>query len=75
MNVMRAPWDARLTTQEIGGLMGPSEAARELGLSAQYVTGMCRRGQLRGVLTSLGWLVDPASVAAEKERRLTLAAS
>lgn len=50
----------------------PSEAGRVLETSGQWVTHLARTGQLRGIKTSLGWLVDPADVKAmakEKKRK------
>ncbi len=42
--------------------LAPSDAGRILGVSGQWVKQLCRRGQLRGVDTALGWLVAPESV-------------
>ncbi len=40
----------------------PSEAAKILGNSAQWVKQLARRDLLRGVETRLGWLIDPDDV-------------
>ena len=50
----------------------PSEAGRVLETSGQWVTHLARAGQLKGIKTSLGWLVDPEDVKAlakEKKRK------
>lgn len=56
----------------IEGWWSPSEAGRVLETSGQWVTHLARTGQVRGVKTSLGWLVDPEDVEAlakEKKRK------
>lgn len=45
--------------EEVANWLSPSEAGRVLGTSGQWVKQLARRGQLRGVETSLGWLIDP----------------
>jgi hypothetical protein len=40
----------------------PSEAGRELETSGQWITHLARTHQIKGVKTSLGWLVDPEDV-------------
>ncbi len=51
------------------------DVVRELDLSQVYVNRLVRLGRLRAVRTRLGWLVDPASVAAfETERAARKAA-
>lgn len=41
----------------------PSEAGRVLGTSGNWVKQLARRGELMGVETHLGWLIEPESVA------------
>ncbi len=58
--------------RELEKWWSPSEAGRALETSGQWVTHLARTGQIRGVKTSLGWLVDPEDVkkvAAERKRR------
>ncbi len=53
----------------------PSEAGRVLETSGQWVTHLARTGQVRGIRTSLGWLVDPEDIEAlakEKKRKQRL---
>jgi len=52
--------------------LAPSEAARSLGVSAVYIRKLMAQGKLRYVWTSLGRLVEPASV---EEVRVVRAAS
>lgn len=50
----------------------PSEAGRVLETSGQWVTHLARTGQVRGIKTSLGWLVEPEDIRAlakEKKRK------
>lgn len=46
----------------IGEMISVGQAAREVGVSAEYLRRLIRRGALRGVSTVLGTLVDPAEV-------------
>ncbi len=56
--------------EEITTWLSPSEAGRILGTSGQWVKELARRGKLRGVETSLGWLVDPEAVDQLARERL-----
>lgn len=56
--------------EEIATWLSPSEAGRVLGTSGQWVKELARRGKLRGVETSLGWLVDPDDVERLASERL-----
>ena len=56
----------------------PSEAGRVLGTSGNWAKQLVRRGELEGVETHLGWLIEPGSVAraanaraAQAERRVS----
>ena len=58
--------------KELEEWWSPSEAGRELETSGQWITHLAREGQIRGVKTSLGWLVYPEDVrtlAKEKKRK------
>jgi len=46
----------------IGEMVSVGQAARELGVSAEYLRRLIRRGDLRGVSTVLGTIIDPAEV-------------
>ena len=48
--------------QEVESWLSPSQAGRVLGTSGQWITHLARNGELRGVKTALGWLVDPSDV-------------
>ena len=53
------------TTQGVEAVqswLSPSQAGRVLGTSGQWITHLARSGELRGVKTALGWLVDPEDV-------------
>ncbi len=56
--------------EEVATWLSPSEAGRVLGNSGQWVKQLARRGKLRGVETSLGWLVDPDDVERLASERL-----
>jgi|SRR5215211_5566892 len=56
--------------EEVGTWLAPSEAGEFLGTSGQWVKQLARRGKLRGVETSLGWLVDPHDVERLANERL-----
>lgn len=45
-----------------------AQAAEQLGCSPQWVTELCRRGELAGRKLGRAWLVDPASLTAHKQR-------
>ncbi len=55
--------------KEIEKWWSPSEAARKLETSGQWVTHLAREGKIRGVKTSLGWLLDPEDVKAMAQER------
>ncbi len=60
----------------IEGWWSPSEAGRVLETSGQWITHLARTGQVRGVKTSLGWLVNPEDIEAlakEKKRKQRIA--
>ena len=56
--------------EQVATWLAPSEAGQVLGTSGQWVKQLARRGQLRGVETSLGWLVDPDDVDRLASERL-----
>lgn len=56
--------------EEVATWLAPSEAGQILGTSGQWVKQLARRGKLRGVETSLGWLVDPDDVERLANERL-----
>ncbi|MGH3089545.1 MAG: hypothetical protein ACRDSJ_19830 [Rubrobacteraceae bacterium] len=56
--------------EEVANWLSTSEAGRVLGTSGQWVKQLARRGKLRGVETSLGWLVDPEDVERLANERL-----
>ena len=58
------------SVEEVASWLSPSEAGRVLGTSGQWVKQLARRGKLRGVETSLGWLVDPDDVERLASERL-----
>ena len=45
------------------------ETARRLGVSITWIKTLINRGDLVAVRSSLGWLVDPDSVASYQARR------
>jgi hypothetical protein len=58
--------------KELEGWWSPSEAGRELETSGQWITHLARTGQVRGIKTSLGWLVKPDDIkdlAKEKKKK------
>ncbi len=58
------------SVEEVASWLSPSEAGRILGTSGQWVKQLARRGKLRGVETSLGWLMDPDDVERLATERL-----
>jgi hypothetical protein len=56
--------------EEVANWLAPSQAGQVLGTSGQWVKQLARRGKLRGVETSLGWLVDPDDVERLANERL-----
>jgi hypothetical protein len=61
--------------REVEDWLSPSEAGRELGTSGTWVTRLARNGELVGVRTSLGWLVDPKDVKRLARKRSAKKAS
>ncbi len=55
--------------EEVQRWLSPSQAGRVLGTSGQWVTHLARSGELRGVKTALGWLVDPEDVETMAKKR------
>ncbi len=55
--------------EEVQDWLSPSQAGRVLGTSGQWVTHLARTGELRGVKTALGWLVDPEAVENMAKKR------
>lgn len=59
--------------RELENWLSPGEAGRRIETSGQWVTHLARSKQIRGVKTSLGWLVDPEDVEtlarAKKKKR------
>jgi hypothetical protein len=61
--------------KEVERWWSPSQAGRVLETSGQWVTHLARTEQVRGVRTSLGWLVNPEDIKAlakEKKRKRSL---
>ncbi len=58
------------SVEDVATWLSPSEAGRVLGTSGQWVKQLARRGKLRGVETSLGWLIDPDDVERLASERL-----
>ena len=60
------------SVKDVENYLTPSEAGRFLGTSGQWVKQLARRGDLQGVETRLGWLIEPGSLerlADERVRR------
>lgn len=55
--------------EQVQRWLSPSQAGRVLGTSGQWVTHLARSGELRGVKTALGWLVDPDDVEKRARKR------
>ncbi len=49
--------------RDVENYLTPSEAGRVLGTSGNWVKQLVHRGELEGVETHLGWLIEPKSVA------------
>ncbi len=64
---------ARGSVKEVESYLSPSEAGRILGTSGQWVKQLARRGELEGVETALGWLIEPRSVERLADKRLAKA--
>ena len=54
---------------ELERWLGVGQAAEKLGRSRQHIHNLLAARELRGVRTSIGWLLDPESVEAEKRRQ------
>lgn len=59
----------KIDLAELERWLSVGQTAEELGRSRQHVHNMLAARELRGVKTSIGWLIDPASVEAEKGRQ------
>lgn len=57
------------SVEEVENWLSPSQAARVLGTSGQWVTHLARARKLRGVRTALGWLLDPEDVNRMADKR------
>jgi hypothetical protein len=66
---------ARGSVKDVEDYLTPSEAGRVLGTSGQWVKQLARRGELYGVETHLGWLIEPESVKRLAGKRLAKAES
>ena len=49
--------------------LGSGPTARRLDVSPGRVVQWCKEGVLDGIQTKLGWLIDPASIEALKQKR------
>jgi excisionase family DNA binding protein len=56
------------TLKELEQWLSTSQAASALGKSRQGVLWLLENGHLRGVKTAIGWLIDPRSIEAYKDR-------
>ncbi|PLS82850.1 MAG: hypothetical protein CYG60_23450 [Actinobacteria bacterium] len=54
----------KIDPQEFAKWFSVKDAANNLGRSRQGIRNMLVNGELRGVHTRIGWLIDPASVRA-----------
>ncbi|MDP9475699.1 MAG: helix-turn-helix domain-containing protein [Actinomycetota bacterium] len=54
----------KVSLQDLERWHSVQSAREELGLSRQGVRNLLERGDLNGVKTRVGWLIDPASVRA-----------
>lgn len=59
--------------KDVENYLTPSEAGRVLGTSGNWVKQLVRRGELEGVETHLGWLIEPESVARAANARVAKA--
>jgi excisionase family DNA binding protein len=57
------------TIRELENWLTTSQAASKLGRSRQGVTWMVENKKLRAVKTQLGWLIDPKSVEATRDKK------
>ncbi len=58
----------KISIQELEQWLGVGDASKELGRSRQGIRNMLESGELRGVKTKIGWLIDDASVRAIRLR-------
>lgn len=58
------------SVKDVENYLTPSEAGRLLGTSGNWVKQLVRRGELQGVETHLGWLIEPESVQRLANKRL-----
>ncbi len=58
----------KVSMQALKQWLGVGDASKELGLSRQGIRNMLERGDLQGVKTRIGWLIDDASVRAVRLR-------
>lgn len=56
--------------KQVENYLSPSEAGEILGTSGNWVKQLARRGELFGVETHLGWLLEPGSVERLANARL-----
>lgn len=47
---------------DLEGWLSVSQTSHRIARGVTWVRQLVETGQIRGVLTSLGWLIDPASV-------------
>ena len=60
--------------RDIENYLTPSEAGSVLGTSGNWAKQLVRRGELEGIETHLGWLIEPESVARAADIRAAKAA-
>ena len=61
------------SVKDVENYLSPSEAGSVLGTSGNWVKQLARRGDLEGVETHLGWLIEPESVERLANERLAKA--
>ncbi len=61
---------ASRSVKDVENYLAPSEAGSILGTSGNWVKQLVRRGDLEGVETHLGWLIEPESVERLANERL-----
>ena len=54
----------KISMEELKQWLGVGDVSKELSRSRQGIRNMLKNGELRGVHTRIGWLIDPASVRA-----------
>lgn len=57
------------SVRDVENYLTPSEAGRVLGTSGNWVKQLVHRGELEGVETHLGWLIEPESVVRAANNR------